>query len=842
MGSKETTDGVTISKIVTYDAAGRVISTKVPFDIINGIQYYSTSTFVYNADGSIRESGVMCNAPGSADNKRTTAYEYDSRGNIVLVKLTDGTKDNYTQYYYDENGRLRRVYQGLSARLTITAMDTVTPGTDSQYSVIKYDYDKAGNLATKTDADNFLTTYVSYDQDGNLTKSIDPNGSITTYQYDNMGRITYKEVIDTDASKSCKESHVYIDPVNGSTTEQEIIKVTNGFNQPVTTTRTMDTSHQLVEEEIQESDETGTQGIQKLYTYNVDGSTKSFGVKINNVTKLALSYDYTTQGQLKTLKENGTVVASYTYDGEGKLNTKAMGALNQTYSYNQLGAIKTNATSTNGTNIFNETLQRNVDGKISAIGEGVSGRSQNFTYDKMGRILTAIDNGDTTNYTYDDYHNILTKGSTTNSYNTSGTKLTNANYDSNGNTTKDSSMNTYAYDAINRMQQAVTSGVTTTYDYDSDDMISSRINKDGTTLYVWDGDQIVMELDANKNVVSKYIRGNEELLKAENADGSLKWYYVNDSHGNVVKLLNGSYATTKFYTYDAYGLEQNIDSADTNPFRYCGEYYDKYSDAVFLRARSYSPSMGRFIEMDSFAGDYKNPLSLNLYTYCENDAINGVDPSGHWKFWKNIGDFFKGFGDGFVNSFTSIPTSISDTYNSIKKDPLRNGLGALGGLCYSIYCPSDPIGNYYAMKNGPKAIGEYYGNSFGGYSMMLASEGIGRGFSKIGSLSKATRVGRWMSKTEYMNMKKTKKVQLIFDHKTCVSNPADLTSFAKQAGKGSVYVEFNVPSNTLTQGGTAGWGIVNGPGSLYDRLLAKKGLPRIKRAPKATNIKKIGSK
>ena len=572
----------------------------------------------------------MCNAPGSADNKRTTAYEYDSRGNIVLVKLTDGTKDNYTQYYYDENGRLRRVYQGLSARLTITDMDTVTPGIDTQHSVIKYDYDEAGNLATKTDADNFLTTYISYDQDGNLTKSKDPNGSITTYQYDNMGRITYKEVIATDASKSCKENHVYIDPVDGSTTEQEIITVTNGFNQPVTTTRTKDTSHQLVEEKIQESDETGTQGIQKLYTYNVDGSTKSFGVKINNVTKLALSYDYTTQGQLKTLKENGTAVASYTYDGEGKLKTKTMGALNQTYSYNQLGAIKTNTTSANGTNIFNETLQRNVDGKISAIGESVSGRSQSFTYDKLGRILTAIDNGDATNYTYDDYHNILTKGSTTNSYNSSGTKLTNANYDSNGNTTKDSSTNTYAYDAINRMQQAVTSGVTTTYDYDSDDMISSRINKDGTTLYVWDGDQVVMELDANKNVVSKYIRGNEELLKAENADGSLKWYYVNDSHGNVVKLLDGSYATTKSYTYDAYGVEQNIDSADANPFRYCGEYYDKYSDTVFLRARSYSPSMGRFIEMDSYEGDYKNPLSLNLYTYCENDAINGVDPTGHW--------------------------------------------------------------------------------------------------------------------------------------------------------------------------------------------------------------------
>lgn len=39
--------------------------------------------------------------------------------------------------------------------------------------------------------------------------------------------------------------------------------------------------------------------------------------------------------------------------------------------------------------------------------------------------------------------------------------------------------------------------------------------------------------------------------------------------------------------------------------------------------------MGRFLQMDSYAGDYNNPLSLNLWTYCENDAVNAVDPSGH---------------------------------------------------------------------------------------------------------------------------------------------------------------------------------------------------------------------
>ena len=38
-----------------------------------------------------------------------------------------------------------------------------------------------------------------------------------------------------------------------------------------------------------------------------------------------------------------------------------------------------------------------------------------------------------------------------------------------------------------------------------------------------------------------------------------------------------------------------------------------------------------FITEDSYEGKITNPLSLNLYTYCENDPLGNVDPSGHSK-------------------------------------------------------------------------------------------------------------------------------------------------------------------------------------------------------------------
>ena len=108
--------------------------------------------------------------------------------------------------------------------------------------------------------------------------------------------------------------------------------------------------------------------------------------------------------------------------------------------------------------------------------------------------------------------------------------------------------------------------------------------------------------------------------------------------------------------------------------------------------------------------------------------------------------------------------------------------------------------------------------------------------------TQTTRVGRWMSQKEYDKMVASGKVQMSGDNKVHVANPADINAFGKQAPNGSLYVEFDVPSNTISKGGTDGWGIINGPGSLLDRLNAKKGLPRITEMPSATNITIEGSK
>ncbi|NLB61825.1 MAG: RHS repeat-associated core domain-containing protein, partial [Clostridiales bacterium] len=61
---------------------------------------------------------------------------------------------------------------------------------------------------------------------------------------------------------------------------------------------------------------------------------------------------------------------------------------------------------------------------------------------------------------------------------------------------------------------------------------------------------------------------------------------------------------------------------DKNPYRYCGEYLDIETGYIYLRARYYDPSIGRFISEDSAHDGY------NWYAYCANNPISYIDPSG----------------------------------------------------------------------------------------------------------------------------------------------------------------------------------------------------------------------
>jgi RHS repeat-associated protein len=49
----------------------------------------------------------------------------------------------------------------------------------------------------------------------------------------------------------------------------------------------------------------------------------------------------------------------------------------------------------------------------------------------------------------------------------------------------------------------------------------------------------------------------------------------------------------------------------------------------FYNARYYDPTIGRFISADTIIPDPINPQEFNRYSYCLNNPLRYIDPSGH---------------------------------------------------------------------------------------------------------------------------------------------------------------------------------------------------------------------
>ncbi|MEK4186739.1 RHS repeat-associated core domain-containing protein [Paenibacillus sp. FSL L8-0494] len=110
---------------------------------------------------------------------------------------------------------------------------------------------------------------------------------------------------------------------------------------------------------------------------------------------------------------------------------------------------------------------------------------------------------------------------------------------------------------------------------------------------------------------------------------SKDYYYLYNGHGDVVQMVDTSGAVVNSYAYDVWGNITSQKEEIPNPFKYTGEVYDEETGLYYLRARYYDPSMGRFLNEDTYEGQIDNPLSQNLYTYVENNPLIYSDPSGH---------------------------------------------------------------------------------------------------------------------------------------------------------------------------------------------------------------------
>jgi len=218
-------------------------------------------------------------------------------------------------------------------------------------------------------------------------------------------------------------------------------------------------------------------------------------------------------------------------------------------------------------------------------------------------------------------------------------RVTSYTWDNNGNLLNDGT-NTYTWNGKNELVRVVSAGVDVSYSYDGDGLRISRIdNLTGIiTYYVWDDQnptgypQVIEEVE--NNVVTKRYGYGHYLETIDILNGSVyeRFYVIRDGTTSIRMLLDSAGNIAAMYDYDAFG--NVITQFNTNPltasnnFGYDSEYKDPTTGLIYLRARWYKVSEGRFLCKDTYEGNNSRAATLNKYIFVANNPINFKDSDG----------------------------------------------------------------------------------------------------------------------------------------------------------------------------------------------------------------------
>ncbi len=297
------TDALKKSISYKYDDAGNIVTeTKENGDVIN-----------YSYDKLSRVISLESN-----DTSVNSSYEYDSMGNLIMMKDVTGT----SKFSYDVAGRLIRETSGSNESISYSydAFGNVTDMIYPDGKHVSYEYDKNNNLIKVKESDK--STEYTYDGEGNviLVTRKDDAGNVTGKTgvfYNKDNRVT--KLINTDGSKVISDYSYLYDEFSNITGENIVI-LSGGKNTNIKNTYEYDINRQLIKS-ISEKDGKITASE---YTYDLAGNRKE--VKVNdgeNEKKILYSYDEAGALIKEDTYLNGNLVEDdnkeYTYDAKGRL-------------------------------------------------------------------------------------------------------------------------------------------------------------------------------------------------------------------------------------------------------------------------------------------------------------------------------------------------------------------------------------------------------------------------------------------------------------------------------------------------------------------------------------------
>jgi RHS repeat-associated protein len=569
----------------TFDLGGRAIETDDGFTCTTATHDYRDLA-VETVD-SLDTSSCAANA-----DSRTVEHEYDGLGRLLEAAVIDGPDDGdaTTIATFDAIGNTLTSGKRVGATtettdFTVNALDQVTAEERPDGSEAKWTYDPVGNVLdactwaadepavgdclpvgtddwTNKPTSSTTTRWDARDGRIGLTES-DTNGTTRTTVYDPAENYAVSAVYTpTDAEQTTEHQSLY-----GYDVRHRLETITHRLC-------TISAGHAC-----SSTTATGSVG----YEYD-DSDNRTRVTENNGSSSTDLRYCHDARGQLTGRGSTATCdtssVESFAYDDAGNRTEAVEAGVERDFAYTAAGVLCDVETAPSSADCSGGNVTSDDAGRISDQG------GWHLEYDARARLVSACDSSACTG---------------------SGFDRVDFEYDGAGHRT-----------AITETPAAGSPVVEWTFRYRGDAIVAEY--KDGTLWreYVTDEAGTI-----GKVIVPAGLTGSGTYLVTWNGHGDAMALYKIESSG-ALTLANS-------FTYGTWGRPTTATHnsiADLGfRFLYVGAADVQWDaafglDLLYMHARHYSPSLGRFLQPDP------SRLDERLFVYAGNGPVSRIDPSG----------------------------------------------------------------------------------------------------------------------------------------------------------------------------------------------------------------------